>query len=231
MKRKGIFWGLVLICIAVLLILEGIGTGIGIIDGIPAIKVILGVVCLAWLGNEVYKLRIPHIFFPAAFIFLIFESEIAHLCNFPSENIISNWTVILIALLLTIGTALVFPKRIKNNCGFEFNPGGHKFKITGQSTKYIDAAEFTEEQVENHMGATDIFFENAENYSGGGILNVENHMGSLSIHVPKEWTVTETIENHMGNVKIAQSYAVKSEGKNIIITGTCHMGSVSIDYV
>ena len=238
MKRKGIYWGLVLICIAVLLVLESIGTGLGIINGIPILKIILGVGCLAWLGNELYKLKICHIFFPLAFLFLIFESEIAQLCKFPNDNIISNWTVILIALLFTIGTSLILPKK-KHDENSEWYFGEHKvydknkggFQITGKATKYFDAAEFVNGHVENQMGETDIFFENSENYAGGGTLTVENRMGSMKIHIPKEWTVTDTIVNQMGNVKIAQSFATKTDGKNITITGKCYMGNITIDYV
>ncbi len=228
MKKRGIFWGLVLICVAVLLILESIGTGLGLITGVPPLKIILGVACLAWLGSEIYKLNIAHIFFPISFIFLLFEKELASLCGFKSQNIISNWTVILIALLLTIGTALILPKKKADKMSEVFWKG---HRIAGKSTKYIDTAEFVNEHVENNMGATDVYFENAENYNGGGVLNIENHMGALNIHIPKDWTVIERIDNNIGKVKVVQSYGIKSTDKTITITGECHMGTVTIDYV
>ena len=239
MKKKSIFWGLVLICIAVLLILEGVGSGLGIIDSIPVIKIILGVAFVAVLGNELYRLRISHIFFPLAFIFLLFEKEIAGLLSFPSSDIISNWTVLLIALLFTIGSALILPKK-KSNGGSDVWIGdekvydkdkGFKFKVSGKTTKYIDASNFNNEHVENHMGATEVFFENTENYTGGSVLNVENHMGSMTIHIPGDWTVFESIENHMGSINKKQSATSKNSEKTINITGECHMGSITIDYV
>ena len=122
MKRQSIFWGVAFICTAILIIVDAVGTGLGFLDSIPVIKIILGVLCLCWIVNELYKKQLPHIFFPLSFIFMLFEKEIAGLCGFENGEIISNWLVLLCALLLTIGTSIILPKSYGN----VFGNKGHK---------------------------------------------------------------------------------------------------------
>lgn len=48
MKKNSIFWGVAFICAAVLILIDGIGTGLGVLNDIPIVKIILGVACLCW---------------------------------------------------------------------------------------------------------------------------------------------------------------------------------------
>lgn len=107
MKKKGIFWGMAFICAAILIILDAVGIGLEALNNIPVVKIILGILLLCWIVNELYKRQLSHIFFPLAFLFMLFEKEIAKLCAIEGEEIISNWPVLLCALLLTIGTSMV----------------------------------------------------------------------------------------------------------------------------
>lgn len=221
MKKNSIFWGVAFICAAILLILDGISTDI--LNGIPAIKIILGVACLCWVINELYKKKLSHIFFPLSFIFMLLEEEIAGLCGLENTNILSNWLVLLCALLLTIGTGILCSKFHKASNGKK----GHK--IMGQSTRYIDCSDFTYQEIENDMGSCEIFFENIENYPGNGTLRIENNMASTIIHVPASWHIVENIANDMGSVKLSSTG--NPTGKSINITGENDMGSVIIELV
>ena len=220
MKKSNIFWGIVLVCAAVLIILDGIGTGLGFLEDLPVGKIILGAACLYWLINEICKKRFSHIFFPIVFLFILFEKNLAKLFSVASGNLASNWAVLLGALLLTIGTDMIFSKSYKSVNG---NKGP---KIMGNSTRYIDCTTFTYEHVETHMGSCEIFFENTENYAGGGTLHIENHMGNTSIHVPADWCISVNIENSMGNIDMPSSG--KTTGRGLNITGENHMGNVDI---
>ncbi len=223
MKRQSIFWGVAFICTAILIIVDAVGTGLGFLDSIPVIKIILGVLCLCWIVNELYKKQLPHIFFPLSFIFMLFEKEIAGLCGFENGEIISNWLVLLCALLLTIGTSIILPKSYGN----VFGNKGHK--IMGKSTQYIDCSDFTRQNVENNMGSTVVYFENTENYQGGGTLNLENNMGSLLVNIPSDWHVIANLENNMGSIKLPSTG--NPTGKTIILTGENNMGSVTVEFV
>ncbi len=223
-KKSGVFWGIILILSAVLIILDSIGIGLGFLSGVPVITVILGIICVAWLIDELIKLKFTHIFFPLAFIFILFQDKIVQLANLKSQ-IMSNWIVLICALLLTIGSSMIFrtnrvskkEKMVKNQ---------HKF---GNSTQYFDAGEQSDFNVENNFGKTEVFFSNVENYLGDGTLRVENNMGATVINVPKEWNVFVKIENNMGSVKAEENHPVNGKVLNII--GKNNMGSVVVEIV
>lgn len=219
MKKKSIFWGAAFICAAILIIADAVSTGLGFLDRIPVVKIILGVLCLCWFISELYQKRLPHIFFPLSFLFMLFEKEIAKLCGIESGNLISNWLVLLCALLLTIGTAMIVPRS---------HPGGSR-KITGRSTQYIDSSTFTYREVDNNMGSVVVLFENAESYPGGGTLKVDNNMGAIEIRIPADWHVITNIENNMGSIKLPS--AGNPGGKEINLIGENHMGSIGIELV
>lgn len=50
MRKKSIFWGIVLIGTAALIIFDAFGKSMGFLDinGLPVIRIILGILCLAW---------------------------------------------------------------------------------------------------------------------------------------------------------------------------------------
>ena len=223
MKKNSIFWGVAFICAAVLILIDGIGTGLGVLNDIPIVKIILGVACLCWVINELYRRRLSHIFFPLSFLFMLFEGEIAKLCGLETDNILSNWLLLLCALLLTIGTGIICSTPYK-----VFN-GKKRNKIMGKVTRYIDCSDFTYQEVEINMGSCEVFFENIENYQGNGTLHIENNMASMKIHVPATWHIVETISNDMGSVKLASTG--DPAGKKVSITGENAMGNVTIELV
>ena len=105
-SRNGLFFGIILVCAAVALILDGLGISISGAQ-ISAWSIVGGVLCLAWLVVEIVELKFSHIFFPLAFIFLLFEGQIATWLGHDDPNLISNWLVLLAALLLTIGVGVL----------------------------------------------------------------------------------------------------------------------------
>ena len=223
-RKSGVFWGVTLILSAVLIILDSIGIGLGFLSGVPVISIVLGIICLAWLIDELIKLKISHIFFPLAFIFILFQDKIAQLASLKSP-IMSSWIVLICALLLTIGTSMIFrTNRVSKKKDMVKNQ--HKF---GSATQYFDAGEQSEFNVENNFGKTEVFFSNVENYLGDGTLRVENNMGTTVINVPKEWNPLVDIENNLGFVKTGDHHP--ENGKVLNIVGENNMGSVVIEIV
>lgn len=227
---KGVFWGIILILSAVLIILDALGTGLGFLTGVPAIRIVLGVICAAWAVSELIKLKISHIFFPLSFVFMLFESKIAELIGAKNPDLISNWLLLLCALLLTIGTSIIFKRKPK----YEFSANAEfssprKSGFLGNNTRYFDAGDFVKAYVDNNMGKTEVVFSNIENYLGNATLTVENNMGKIVVNVPSEWNVYCNIENNMGAVRMPD--VVNTDGKVLNIDGENNMGDVEIRYV
>ena len=49
-----------------------------------------------------------------------------------------------------------------------------------------------------------VYFTNTQEYAGGGILHVDNNMGSMVLYVPAQWQITTSVENSMGSVQQAK---------------------------
>ena len=226
MKKNNVFWGIILILLAVILVMDASGVSIpleGSFGEVSILALIGGVLLLAFAISRIVNGKFHEIFFPLAFLVMLFEDNIATYLGREDPNLISNWILILCALLLTIGFSILIPQGGKN---FTFNIGG---KCGGSSTVYVDSITFVTENVENNMGACTVHFENADRYTGGGVLNVENNMGSVTVCVPKGWHVVSKIDTNMANTSIPSSG--DPNGPTVTITGENNMGSLRVEFV
>ena len=117
MKKRisgsALYWGVAFIAVALLLIFNAVGVKAGFLDigGLPVLRIVLGVLLLSCVVWSLCKGKVAQIFFPLAFIALLFEKEIARLFGAQDENLYSVWLVLGVAALLTAGVALLLPSR------------------------------------------------------------------------------------------------------------------------
>ena len=226
-KSKKLFWGLIFILAAVLLVIDALGTEIGFLNGIPVVKTLIVLLLVSIAVEEICKRDFGSFFFLLAISFMIYEKQIAKWLSLENENIISNWIVLLVALLLTVGCHLLFGK--KRNVSYKDNTNNSKHKVAGSSVTNIDCSDFTEARISNELGSCEVHFSNVESYTGNGVLTVENELGCIKIYVPDEWTVTNRISNELGSVRVEGS--PKPDGKTLIINGSNELGTTFIIYV
>lgn len=240
MKVRKLFFGLTFVLAAVLLILDATGIIaplVGMLGDVSVFAVFLGILLLACIINRLYKRKPGHIFFPLAFLFMLFEKNIATLSGVPSSNLINNWLVLLIALLLTIGFSVLFSKKERWTdsegpwTDSENRPSKREHRAScslGAFTVYIDSASMTPHTVENHLGACVVYFEDPECFQGGNLF-IENHFGSMEIHVPSCWRVVNAVKNHLGAVDTPMKAG--GDGPLLTICGENHFGAVEVTYV
>ena len=96
--KSRIFWGIVLILLAAALILNICGIEFGLPDGIENRQLILGALCLFWIIRCFIDKKFNHLFFPVAFIVMIFEQEIALALHIASGDLAPWWMLLLIML-------------------------------------------------------------------------------------------------------------------------------------
>lgn len=219
MKKK-IFAGSLLIIGAVALIFDAGGVFIGV----PTYRVLLGIVCAVWFMKELTRLNISKIFFPAAFIFLLFEKYIAHLA-FRGTNIISNWVVLVAALLFTIGTKiifgdLVFGKKVRGH--LVSSKTANRFS---EGVKYIDCSTLGSAFIKSSFGEMNVYFQNTEAFEGG-YLFVQNSFGEMTVHVPKEFKVETDVKNSFGDLNMNGEGA--ADGNILRIEGSSAFGELNI---
>ena len=218
MKKSKLFWGIVFISIAVLLILNIFGVTFWLPETIPAWKILLGLLFLGISIDSMICRRIYLIFFPLSFILILFEKELAKLFHFKTGNIATTWTFLTIAGLLTLGFLLVLPKKMK------INPSG-----MGSSIRYIDCSVHFNETIENNLSSCELFFTNTDRYTGNGSITIDNNMGAVILNIPNDWYVISTVENNMGTVNMPKRNEI-SGIKRLEIKGTNNMGAVNIKY-
>lgn len=237
MKTWKIFWGVGLILAAAVLLLDAFGVitpFLDVVGGISAIQIVGALLLLSFVISRLIRLKFSDIFIPLALIFMIFEKNIAFYFGLADENIINNWLLLGCAILLSIGVGILTPKRIriKKARVYKFKRSGgakHSESGGGSSTTYFDCKDFVEENIRNRLGETAVHFENENEYTGGGVLNVDNKLGETVIYVSSRWNVRVNISSRLGNVE--QVGHGDKEGPTLTINGDNALGEVCIKFV
>ncbi len=239
MKKKNLIWGIALILLAVLLILDAFQVFeplTSVIGEISIWSVILGGILLVFIISRLAKGKLAEIFVPLAFIFMLFEKNISQLCGALTPDLINNWLLLLVAILLSGGVHIILSpfqnRRITShavNVAQSANKKRHAESTLGHSTIYIDSETMTPDYIENNLGSCAIYFENAEAYKGNATIRIENNLGSMKIHVPNAWCVKEQIDNNLGGITIPAKN--NQDGLILYISGENNLGSVTVTYI
>ncbi len=229
-----IFWGFIFIFMAVILVLDAVGVMAPLASSIGEISVlsmVLGAFLVAVLISRLIKGRLEQVFFPLAFLFMLFEKNIAALCGqVANPNLINNWLVLLIALLLTVGFSILLPKRKKQkHFHFDFEIDGTKKQKMGSSVVYIDCMSFNNREIESNFGSATVHFTNIEAYQNGSALVIDNSFGSVTVLVPAAWRAEVDIDNSFGSITVPKT--CNTAGPVLYIKGDNSFGAVTVKYV
>lgn len=214
--KKSIFLGLLLIGAAVLLILGDLGLRFNY--HLETWRIVLGLLCLTIFVERLLKLRLPETVFPLAFLFMLLEPLIAQLVGSESSNLISNWTVLLAALLLTIGLEAILPKKL---CG------GRRSIEFVQSALYLDGSELADAKISDHAGSTNVYISNTDAYTGDGTIRITENVGAVKLHLPDTWNVILEHNDNIGRVSMSEQEGEVFD-KSIKVKVYDNVGSVKI---
>lgn len=238
MKTGKIFWGIALILLAILLVLDASHVLApleeNVFGHISLWRLVFGFCLLYIVVRSLCRARFAEIFVPLALIFMLFEANISMLCGAVTPNIVNNWTLLLIAILLSIGTRMLlspFRKRVSTDVILDGTSAGGRSKAGGSfghHTVYIDSESLVPSFVESSFGACEIHFQNVENYHGGGVLHVEQNFGRMKIFVPRTWKLNLCVERNFASVEEQNRTA---EGPTLEIMGEINFGALRIVYV
>lgn len=237
MNTWKIFWGVGFILVAVALILDAFGVLAGIMSPFGEVSILAlaaGLLLLSYAISQLVKGKVGDIFIPLALIFMLFEKNIAFYMGLEGEDIINNWLLLGCAALLWIGFSILLSGIGKKKKKFEFvhtvdEKGHHSSGNFGATVKYINCDGFKYESIENNLGSYNVFFENTDKYEGGGVLEIENNLGSMTINVPSSWKVDMEIDNSLGGS--SKPSGENADGPTLKIRGENNLGGVSVKYV
>ena len=238
-KKKGkfrpwkIFFGVGLVLVALSLLLDATGlfaplaTALG---GVSVFAVIAALLLFVFIILRLCRGKVGEIFVPLAVIFMLFEDNLAFLLGRAGQDIINNWLLLGCAVMLWIGFAILFSglkKKKKKKLAEEF---GHVSSgSVGSFVKIINCDGFKYESIENNLGSYTIHFENVEAYESGGVLMIDNNLGSMVINVPSGWCIVSDIESSIG--ASSKPSEENPDGPVLTVKGENNLGSVSIKYV
>lgn len=237
MKNSNIFWGIVLIAGAILMLLNSFGISLGF----GGFKLWFGVIMAAVLVNSIISIRLEGICFSAAFLIIIFAKELG------VQPV--NWLqILLVALFMSVGLNLIFGNKIrkirrekrKDYGGM----GGYGQVINdkdydhvevgvrcGSVVKYVDCDNFVSGDLSVSFGELVVYFDNAMIQNASAVIQAEVSFGALKLYIPKEWKVENNITNSFAGVDERGKSQWTEGGKILYLKGNVSFGAVEIYYI
>lgn len=234
MKKSKIFWGIFFILAAVIVVISRLGM-------IPDVGVfsILATAFLIWVFVEgIRNLNFFASLFSLAFICIIHDKLLG-------IEALTPWTVLVAALLLSIGLSMLFQGKRKKSHSIETDWSSrsnissseqcsdeHVYckNIFGVAIRYINSDNFCNAYLENSFGSTSVYFDNAVIQGALADVEIKNSFGETVLYIPKEWKVQKDLKQSFGSVE-ESGVCVGSSSVTIYVHGETSFGSIEIHYV
>ncbi len=233
MKKDKLFWGLFLIAAAVLILVAKLG----VFPEMSVAKVFWTLVFGVALVKSVVKLSFSGIFFSLAFLGIVYDTELG-------ITAITPWTILLAALLLSIGVGLIYtPKKKKavgNHCPTDDGDfvvydeeDGNRFDFSSSfvgSIKYVNSDNFEYANIDARFAGMKVYFDNAIIQNGHATVNMNVSFAGVELYVPKNWRVDNQMTATLGGVEEKNRPNV-GDGPILTLRGNVSLGGITILYV
>ena len=239
MKKDNIFWGIVLIMAAGVVLLHSFGVD----PEIGIFKLVLGIVLVAVLMKSVGSLHVEGICFSLAFIIITFSEEM----GMPP---VSPLQILLVALLLSAGLNLIFGDKIRKRRTERRESRGHRgiwqfeqvvdsqdsdhIEIRlkfGSVVKYVESDNFVSGDLSAFFGALVVYFDNAIIQNASAEIFVDVSFGAMKLYIPRVWKVESTTINNFAGVDEHGVSQWTEGGKILYLKGNVNFGAVEIHYI
>lgn len=239
--KKNFFWGVFLVLAGAYLVVSQMGY----LPRVSAFTLIFTIVCLAVLIASIPHLSFGGILFPLAFIGIMYDKQLG-------ITAITPWTILLAALLATIGLNLLFGRfRKKHGCkhhGFRSHGHGKHSEFSediesvgepeleidvsfGSVIRYVTAEDFRYANINVSFGAATVYFDNAQIPSGNAVVNIGCHFGGVELYVPKNWQIVNHMNSSFGAVDEKTPHSYDEVTATLTLEGSNSFGGVTIYYV
>ncbi|MDO5294161.1 MAG: hypothetical protein Q4F05_15590 [bacterium] len=234
MKKQKIIWGLLLVLGAMVLIFGKLGYLGEIKPFSVIISAALGLIAIL----NLFKLEFTGVFFPLAFIGIIYDKELG-------ITAITPWIILVAALLLSIGFSLIFHKHehhVEYNRKKDFDEKDFDVidvedasNVTcstkfGASAKYVNTDDFRQADLSCSFGAMKVYFDNAIIKEDKAVVHIDASFCGMELYVPKEWKV----EDHLGVslAGVTEKNRSQSNGSPVLVlVGNVSFSGIDIIYV
>lgn len=250
MKAKWgrIIWGVGFIAAAMFLV----------IDQLNLLPVTIGfwsifwtVVFVASLITSLFNRNLDGSISSIAFLLIIYARPL-HI------EVLSPWTILLVAFLVSIGLSLIFKKSFKptviiNDKKIDANwsdlNNDHSFKADNVlndtsfgvnsdnvviSEKMSDASRFVHSQnlktitIVSKMGDVKVYLDDAKAAGDEVLVNINSSMSVIELYIPQDWQVENNLQGGLGDVEIDYE---QGSGPKLILQGNEGIGNIEIHHV
>jgi predicted membrane protein len=244
MKTKDLFWGVILIGIAAIIILGKLD----LLGGINGYTGVVALGCVFFLIRGIVKIEFSNILFAIAVLIILFDEQL-HL------EAITPWPVLGAACLGSIGLSMIFKKKhtVKmtingKNFEQEFSKEGFKetFKETvidnddqsfvecsvvfSSSIKYVNSENFKRANLECHFGSLQVYFDKAVIQEDTATINVDCNFGKVDLIFPRQWNVVTNLDSPFAGVSV-QKNPHNPDGPTVYVNGDVTFGSGNIRFM
>lgn len=243
--KKNYFWGVFLILAGAYLVVSQMGY----MPKVGPFTLVFTIVCLAVLVSSVLHLSFGGILFPLSFIGIMYNKQLG-------ITAITPWTILLAALLGTIGLNLLFGRfkkkhwhrhhkhhkgywNVENGRDWE-SEGVNVENLDGESVyirssfgsviRYVTSDNLKMADIEASFGAVEIYFDSAQIPLGQATVNIHSKFAGVELYVPHNWQVINHIVSNFGAVD--EDNRRKGEViATLTLEGSNSFGGITITYV
>lgn len=235
-RTGNVFWGLLLVLVAVFLIVNQLG----FLEDVNVFSIVFAIFWVSVLIEGLTKRSFGKILFSLAFLFMIFDEQLG-------IKGVSNWSVLAAALLGTIGLNMIFKR--KKHCHFgrinmhsenhdTQNRGQNSLEgnqiffrtVMGSAVKYVNSDNFESAFLESTFSEMKVFFEQALVQNGTANIELEVSFSDVELYFPKSWSVVNETNTVFGGLD--ENGRNDSTGTPVVtLTGNIKFSGVTIIYV
>lgn len=238
MKKHDIFWGLLFILAAALILLNQFGMFIDISMFELVATIVLGVIII----KSLFYLSFWGVFFPLAFLCILYADNL-NIKNF------TPWPALFTALLLSIGFSILFQRnygwggRWHHRHHFHHNHNSFTSSVVndkddkfvscsssfGECIKYVNSENFERAEISCSFGSVKVYFDNAKIPSGKAEIFVDVSFGEAVLYIPRSWKTECKAKIFCGDMN--QNGNIGPDSPVVTIHGNVSFGNAKIIYV
>ena len=232
MKKEKVFWGFLLILAGIFLIVSKLGY----FTNVNVFSLLLTAFLVVVIVKSLFKLEFSGVLFPMAFICIIYDEQLG-------LTSITPWTVLIAALLGSIGLSMIFHKRTKwvnFECDFE-DDKFEKIDVEdesrvrvktsfGGSIKYINTDNFEQADLKCSFGAMKIYFDKATMSKDSAVVRLKASFSGVELFVPKNWKVENKTNVFLASIE-EKNRCNEITTNTLTLVGDIKFSGVEIIYI
>lgn len=232
MRNKNIFWGIIFILGAIILVVGKLG----FLGNFNVITLAFTAFLVVTMIDSLFRLNYGGILFSIAFLCILYDKELG-------ITAITPWTVLIAALFGSIGLSMIFPKKKKisykkSNWSIQEgetikveNEGNIKISSSfSGGTKFIKSDKFESAEITCKFSGLQVYFDNAVMAKDTAVLKLDISFSGVELYVPRSWHIENRTNVFLGGIE-DEKYGNVVYTNTLIITGDVSLAGVEIHYI